>query len=174
MTCAVTLCLDAPSARRIETLWRALADLGIADDRLRLGYRPHVTLALYDTLDHAAVMPVIARLAAGRAAMEVGFSGLDTFPGASATLWAAPVADSALQDLHGALHETLEIQGDPLTRPGAWVPHCTLAGGLSGPALEAALAALSTIWQPFTGRFDRLHLVRFPPVDILLEAPLGA
>jgi hypothetical protein len=65
---------------------------------------------------------------------------------------------------------------DPHYRPGAWVPHVTLAkgGGAGAPgwmgrALEV-LAPLCPALRP--GRAERLDLVHFRPVTVLQSHPL--
>jgi hypothetical protein len=46
MPYAVSLCLDAASARRIEAMWQVLGERGLSDHMLRLQYQPHLTLGL--------------------------------------------------------------------------------------------------------------------------------
>ena len=46
MPFAITLPLDTDAARRVIACWEALAQAGLSDDSLRLGYPPHVTLAI--------------------------------------------------------------------------------------------------------------------------------
>ncbi len=43
MPLAMTLRLDDAAAASVVAMWRALAESGVDDDCLRLGYPPHVT-----------------------------------------------------------------------------------------------------------------------------------
>jgi hypothetical protein len=47
MPLAAALRLDDAAAAPVSALWRALAEAGVDDDCLRLGYPPHVTLAVW-------------------------------------------------------------------------------------------------------------------------------
>jgi hypothetical protein len=51
MAYAVALLFNAELSKAIGTCWRRLADAGLSRSMLDLGYEPHVTLAVYDTLD---------------------------------------------------------------------------------------------------------------------------
>jgi 2'-5' RNA ligase len=170
MPLAVTLCLDAASAARVEAMWRALAEAG-ADDALRLGYRPHLTLAVLPE-EGAVEAAGDAMRQAARAwgALPVVLASLGIFPGPAPVLFAAPVPSPALLDRHRALCGLLPAGIDPHYRPGAWVPHVTLARDVAGRLLDIARAA----WDgPVAGRLDRVELVRFPPVAVLESLELA-
>ncbi len=160
MPYAITLCLDDPAP--IQAMLDLLAAEGIADDVLRLGYHPHVTLGLYP--DDAEESALQARLGALRGpAVELVVPALGVFPGAPSVLYAAPCPSAALLALHAAcasLH--------PHYRPGSWMPHITLseAVGDIGPALAA--------WRPFRTLCSTVELVRFRPVEILAARTLEA
>ena len=63
MAYAVTLCLDDSAARGIADVWQRLADAGISDSMVTLGYRPHLTLAIADRADPAATVAVLKEFA---------------------------------------------------------------------------------------------------------------
>jgi hypothetical protein len=50
------------------------------------------------------------------------------------------------------------------------VPHVTLAKDLTQPA--AAMVALDPLLPPFDGLLDRIEVVRFRPVEILMSHQL--
>lgn len=173
MPLAVALRLDDAAAAPIAAMWRALADSGVDDGCLRLGYPPHVTLAVWP--DGAAVGPLdaaVARFGAEWGASPVEFAGFGVFPGAPAVVWAAPVVTGALLARQAAL--VAAVPGAPPEahwRPGCWVPHTTLG---RADALGRAMGVLAPFWPgPFSGRLDRLELVRFPPVAVLRSLSLG-
>lgn len=169
MAYAVTLPLNEQAAKIIQDIWRNLAAAGLADGVPR--YAPHVTLAVYDTLDPHAAAAVIKRIAANTAPLPVSLGALGVFPAEKSVLWAAPAPSAALLALHEDLHGAQPAECLAYYLPGAWVPHCTLAGELTPAALGAALAMLAPAWQTVSGCFERLELVRFPPVEVLLAAP---
>ncbi|EFH09373.1 2'-5' RNA ligase family protein [Teichococcus cervicalis] len=180
MPYAVTLPLDDDAADAVRQLWLALAEQAGADDMLRLGYPPHLTLAvLPDTAPATALAEAVSGLAEHWTGLGVTLAGLGVFPGAPPVVWAAPVVTPPLLARHAALHAALRAaRPDCLVhehyRPGAWVPHVTLSqrsGGAAGPLVEAAGSA----WRgPIRAICRRLELVRFPPVAVLRSEPLAA
>jgi 2'-5' RNA ligase len=158
MPYAVTLRLDEAAAAHLCRLQAALA----ADDLI--DYAPHLTLAVYPDDSSIDDEPrAVERLVARWPPVAVEFAALGLFPGAS-VLWVAPVVTAELLRRHAELLAALPTT-HPLYRPGAWVPHVTLAQDLIDPA--AAIAALVPVWQPFSGRLDRVEIVRFTPVEVL-------
>ena len=169
MPYAVVLCLDDDASARVERLWRALAEQAGDDDALRLGYPPHLTLAVLDEAAPAdRVEEAAFRLARGWDALPVTLAGLGVFPGSPPVVWAAPVVTERLLARHAALQAALApLPVHPHYRPGAWVPHVTLSQqgqSTAGRAVEVA----ASVWDgPIGGRLDRIDLVRFHPVMVL-------
>ncbi len=128
MPLAVTLRLDDAAAAPILAMWRALAEGGVDDGCLRLGYPPHVTLAVWP--EEAPVEPLAAavgRFGAEWGALPVALAGFGVFPGAPAVLWAAPVVTGALLARHAALVAAVpDTPCHPHYQPGRWMLHVTL------------------------------------------------
>lgn len=167
MPLAITLRLDPVSATSIEDIWQTLATEDIDVEPDRLGYAPHITLAIYpDNVPLDALQTAIAKVTAGRRALPVTLSGIGIFPGPSSILWAAPVVTRDLLALHAALAEALP--GLPVHRyyrSDAWVPHVTLTAPIPNPA--SALRTLLPPWRPISGALIQADLVRFPPIGVL-------
>jgi 2'-5' RNA ligase len=170
MPYAITLRLDALAERRIRRLWDALARRGISASMPRLGYRPHVTLGVYDAMAPEAVAPLLAEFARKCLPLATDFTGLRSFPGSAPVLWAEPAPSTGLRAAHSLLHDVVGADCHEHYRPGSWIPHCTLAQGLDQDGLRAATAALQPLWEDFPARFDGLDLVAFSPVEILWES----
>jgi 2'-5' RNA ligase len=167
MPYAVTLCLDVATDRVVTRLIRALAESGIDDDRLTLGYGAHVTLAIFDDSAPVAVIDAAMRAcAADWSRLPVSLAGFGVFPAARSAVFVRPAASATLLGWQAHLHEALaDLPGDPHYLPSDWVPHVTL-GSAADPA--AALAVLTPLWRgPIAARFTHADLVRFRPVDIL-------
>ena len=176
MPLAVTLCLDPAAAGRVERLWQALFDRLGEDDTRSLGYRPHVTLAILP--DSAPLAPLDAAVrilaTAAEAAIPITLSGLAVFPGTPPVLWAAPAPTRRLLALHARLLAALDtLPVHPHYRPGAWVPHVTLAKNSRADAHALLQAALPAWDGPVHGLLDRIDLVRFRPVEVLHSEALG-
>ena len=170
---AVTLRIDADAAAPIEAMWRALADRGLHDDGLRLGYKPHITLTVHpDGVNEAHLRGAVRHCADGWDAMALRVAAFGVFAAPVPVLYLAPVVTPALLLRQQVLAEALsDLPFDPHYRPGAWVPHVTLAKG--GPAAEPgwmgrAIDCLAPLWSDLRpGWSDRLDIVHFRPVSIL-------
>lgn len=172
MPYAVALCLDVATDHVVSGLIRALAENGIDDDRLALGYRAHVTLAIFDDTAPVDVIDTALRTrAADWSCLKVSLTGFGMFPAARSVVFVQPAASATLRTWQAELHTALAaLSGDPHYTPQAWVPHITL-GSAADPA--AALAVLTPLWcGPVAAQFTHADLVRFRPVDILRRIPL--
>jgi 2'-5' RNA ligase len=171
---AVTLCLDAASAARVEDMCGVLAMRGISDYAARLGYRPHVTLVHGENIETAAAVSVLRDFAAALERLSVRLNAVSVFPGDTSVLWLDLADDPALHEAQAALHKAISplLNGEIYSAPGTWIPHVTLAEGLSETAFSAAKEALLPSFMPITAELDRLELVRFPPVHVEWGAPL--
>ena len=146
MPLAVTLRLDDAAAAPIAAMWRALAEGGVDDDCLRLGYPPHITLAVWpDEAPVGLLAAAVGRFGAEWDALPVALAGFGVFPGAPAVVWAVPVATETLLARQTAL--VAAVTGAPCHehyRPGRWVPHVTL-GQTDAPG--RALEVLASLWR---------------------------
>lgn len=167
MPYAITLRFDEATAPPVTAMWRGLAARGASDDAARLGYAPHITLAvLPDTADTARLLDAASDLARQAGPLDLSFPGVGFFPGTPAVMFLAPAPTRALLAWHDALLTRLAGETiDPHYQPGHWVPHVTLAKDLTHPA--AAFAVLDPWPLPVAARLDRLEVVRFRPVHVL-------
>src|SRR5580658_3626193 len=122
---AVTLMLDAESARSVVAMWETLAARGISEEAIQLGYPPHLTLAVFsDAADPARLLDAARDCAARWHMLPVQLTSLDIFPGKPAVIFLAPVVTPALLAAHADLLNSLDNQpADPHYRSGHWVPH---------------------------------------------------
>jgi 2'-5' RNA ligase len=168
MPYAITLGLDATAAPRVEAIWRTLASHAISEDAIQLGYPPHLTLAVFsDEADPARLSAAIRNIMT-QPRLSITLNSLGLFPGTPATLFLAPVVTSALLAMHSEV--VTPLAGEPIEphyQPGHWVPHVTLAKDLAQPA--AAMAALDLSALPMNAALDRVDVVRFRPVEVLVS-----
>ena len=172
MPFAVTLRLDPSAGARVSKLWDGLADAGLSDLRT-LAYAPHITLAV---LSEGApdLAGQVATVAAGWNRLAVRFAGFGVFPGPPAVLWLAPVPDASLLACQRALCDRLPgKQLHPHYRPGAWVPHVTLAEDLTAAGLAEAMMCLAGGWASFEARLEQVDVVQFRPVSVLWHGRLA-
>ena len=155
MSYAIELALDAAAAAAIRHLWRELDDAGITY-MARSGARPHVSLGVWETVDPSTAEAALTRFASETAPLPLTFASIGLFPGVAVFL--AATVTSELLDLHARVHNrSADIGAAPWdhSRPGVWVPHCTLATDLAKDQFE-------------------IGLVEFRPVKQLVSRLLGA
>ncbi|WP_315836702.1 2'-5' RNA ligase family protein [Bradyrhizobium prioriisuperbiae] len=129
-----------------------------------LGYPPHVTLAVYDTLDRDAALIALDCVFAGRPALDFALTLLETFGAESGVLYAALAVSDELQQLQSEV--VTAITGDCRLHYQSqhWTPHCTMATGLSAAKLDATQRLLQQYWQSRPGVFQAAELIEFVPV----------
>jgi 2'-5' RNA ligase len=167
MPYAITLRLDAKAASCVVAMWEELAARGVSDDAIRLGYPPHLTLAvLPDGTDESRLLTTTRQIAARWQALLVSFASIGLFPGERATLFLAPVVTPELLGRHAALLSSLACEiVDSYYRAGHWVPHVTLASDLAYPI--AAVAMPGPLRLPIAAVLNTLEVLRFRPVQVL-------
>lgn len=157
MVQAVELTFDRPTDERVRAEWRALREAGLPSlaDHTGTTNRPHVTLHVRDELDADAeerlglVVPLLP--------LELWVDGLVLFH--ARRRWVVcrqVVVDRSLLDLHDAVASAVGGGGSPLTLPGRWVPHVTLARGVRDEQLPAVLGLLADA-PSYAGRALRLR-----------------
>ncbi|MGH7050443.1 MAG: 2'-5' RNA ligase family protein [Acetobacteraceae bacterium] len=173
MPFAVTLVLDSATAGRLAAMRRQIAEQIASADPGQSEYAPHITLGVHpDDAPIDDVQRALQKLAAEWKPLPLSFCGFGIFPGPPPTLRAAPVVTSSLLARHVELRAALsEVTPHEHFESDAWVPHVTVSATLSDPA--EALRVLLAMWRPLSGQLERLHLVHFPPVEVLRSHTLS-
>ena len=138
--------------------------------------RPHISLAIAEFLDVEPVIPLLREIATAHAPIQFAMTSMGFFPGAKRVIFLAPVVTPALLDLHRAVDERFARHAtriDGNYRPPKWVPHCTLAMGLTSEQVRPAIDGFASQAMPLEGRFEQLELVEFVPVRVIETFALG-
>jgi 2'-5' RNA ligase len=171
MAYAVTLRFDDDAAARVRGLWDTLSAAGFANHAARLGYEPHLTLALLD--DAPRLGEIVSTISADWRAMPLSLSAVAAFPAVPATLWLAPTITAPLLKLHAALCSALPLV-HPHYQPGAWIPHVTLADDVASDAVGKGINLIAERFHPFTATLDRVDVLSFRPISLLWHTRLAA
>jgi 2'-5' RNA ligase len=174
MPYAVELALDPVSAAAVRRVWREMDDAGI-ESVARSGARPHVSLGIWEALDHERAAAALERFGAETRPIPLTFSSVGLFPGAAVFL--APTVTAELLELHAGLHRRFGSLGQGAWdhyRTGHWVPHCTLAMDLEAGRCDRALTIAGRAPLPLPSRLVEVGIVEFRPVRQLVSYPLGA
>jgi 2'-5' RNA ligase len=144
MAHALELFFDPDSEAKVSRVWGRLEAAGLPSlaTRTHRRHRPHVTLAVAERIEAIRLEDARDRLAATH--LDVTLHSPAVFQ-RSGVLYLSVVPTLALLRLHQQVHAAL---ADSLVAPwaayavGAWVPHCTLAQGLTREQLARGIDLL--------------------------------
>ncbi|MBI1734224.1 MAG: 2'-5' RNA ligase family protein [Candidatus Rokubacteria bacterium] len=174
MPYALELELDGGAGAAVRDLWRALSEVGVTW-MAQSGAAPHVSLAIWETIDRPRFEVELARFAAETGPIGISFDGVGTFPGG--TVFLRPTPNRALDALQRHVHARFAALGAgpwDYYLPETWIPHCTLAMDVPPGRVSEALAVAADAPLPITGRLEFVGIVEFRPVRVLARYPLGA
>jgi 2'-5' RNA ligase len=172
VTLATTLRFDDDLSGRVAALWVTLAETGLADDRIRLDYAPHITMGLYgDDVEIDTVARAVSAVGRGVRSFTVVLSHVGVFPGPRPVVFLAPVVCEPLLAIHRDMQAALS-SAEPHAHyaAGNWAPHVTIADAPRSPA--SVVDAASALTFPLRGRVVGIDGVRFPPVAVEFSAAL--
>lgn len=134
-------------------------------------YPPHLTLAIYDEISREELFAGFDAAIGCLDSLSVRFTSLGYFNTPyGIILWAAPEAPQAVLNAHTKIHSTVDPNlCRPNYRPGAWVPHCSLATSISKDREDEAVTIAERGIEPFDVTFDAADCASFMPVQILKE-----
>jgi len=172
---AIHAFFDQPTETAIKTMWKELADSGVAPYLYQSANRPHLTLAIYDTLDSQAGEARLHDLAGANLVLPVVFPSLGMFTRPMSAVFLAPRVDIALLELHAQVHQVFKdiVTGaDDYYLPGKWVPHCALALELDKATAIKVIEKAIQMPLPLVGRIIELGAIEARPVRHLFGFPL--
>ena len=167
---AVELYFDRETTDKLTALGQKVYTACGGADLTGLGFRPHISLAGYTTLDVEALLPVLEDFSGRTRFFSVKLDAVGLFPGPMGVVYLAPVVTQHLLGIHKGFHQRAEAAGqvsDPYYRVGNWIPHCTIAQELSPEGLAEAVRVCAQ-----SAVFDRhflfeMGLIEHRPVRIL-------
>lgn len=156
MVAALALLLDETADTAVRGLRGRLDEAGTPTTT----GRPHVTLAVAGAIPAPARRALRAELKS-LAIPDLWLYTLGTFPDSDNVLLLNAVVDTELLAVHSAVHDVLAGRTrapEAHYMPGAWIPHCTLARGVSPAQLAAGFAVLHPI-MPIHARISDIGIV---------------
>jgi 2'-5' RNA ligase len=160
MSLSVCLLLDDRSDRAVRLLWRRLEDAGLTTLLTHTHGRhvPHLTLASLLAYDLEAVRAALVDLPA-REPSDLHLDALGMFR--RSRCWLGPAASGDLVARQQVVVAAVETTGATLHRnyrPGAWMPHLTLAPRLMLADLPVVARHTFEV-LPLTATLDRAALI---------------
>jgi 2'-5' RNA ligase len=164
MAFAVSLLFDPETAAAISARWDLLAATGVSRSMLDLGYKPHVTLAVYDELIVDRMIAALDGVFEHVDQLAVTLTDVTTFGSGSGVCYAALAPSPELMRLHATILGAIGEGCRPHYKAGSWTPHCTLATDIPDADMGNVKAILDRDWRPLVGQFETAELVEFAPV----------
>ena len=159
MAYAVELYLDANIEGIMRGVWKSLAEAGISSSMLGEGFYPHITLGIANQLDSEGLWPALSTLAVRTCTFPILFSHIGVFANIESVVFFGATVTRPLLDLHEAFHQIF----DPFAqdqweyyRTGLWVPHCTVAFGLTPAGVAEAVSICMQTQLPLYAEVDGL------------------
>jgi 2'-5' RNA ligase len=159
MSLFVALTLEPAADLAVRRIWNALAETGINRAMLDSNCPPHVTLGDGLPTDRDALVDQLADFAASATPFPLVLSSVGSFSTAGGVLFYGVTVTRPLLELHAAFDRLFAHhvrRPNAYYRVGTWVPHCTLAMGLSAEQHAAALAVARSLSLPLVSRIAEL------------------
>lgn len=175
MAYAVEMFFDRPSDSRIRAVWNEVAV--IATPLMpRSSVRPHVSLAVCESVDVPAARQFLDRFASSTPSFPISLSAFGMFPGAEGVAFLAPKVTSDLLALHASFFTEFSALANGCWEhysPAQWVPHCTLAANLLPQQIAPVLEICRAIPLPLACTVSGVCLVECRPSQELYATSLA-
>ena len=165
------------TAETIMSLWDQASAFEDFPSMRAQNYPPHITFAIYESpaASEQLAIAIMAKIAEGKTAIELGFDRIRTFDGPPLVLWADPEPKTALREIHDQIHAAIDpALCHPHYRPGSWVPHCTLAMRSRADRRTDARTFAKAFRGGLRVVFDVIDCVRLEPLQVVAESRLRA
>ncbi|HXI83631.1 MAG TPA: 2'-5' RNA ligase family protein [Verrucomicrobiae bacterium] len=176
MPFAVEMFCDESADKRVREIWNDLAQAKLTSSMIDGGYRPHVTLGVFEGYTSPQFENELRLFAEKRGVFSIKFDYLGVFPRPEGVVYFGAVVTGQLLSVHGEFtrHFAPLMMGiRPYYLPGNWVPHCTLAYGLSMATIPSAVEVCSRSMLPIIAQVKEIGLVEIPKHREVLMCELG-
>ena len=168
MPFVVELYFDPSTEARIRDIWKAIGDAGISDSMPKGGYRPHVSLGVCDHLESNAFERELSNFAASVAPFRLSFLNIGIFATSEGVVFLCVTVTEGLLSVHAAFHKIFKkyaAEQREYYAVGQWVPHCTLAFGLSEAQIVEAVTVCQQIDLPISAEVKEIGVVEVSPTN---------
>lgn len=171
MPYAVELLFDKETEEYIYGIWDILHRTGLNRYMIESGGKPHITLAIYDTVNYPLFEERVELFLKDMEGFPLRFSSFGMFPGGRGTVFIAPTVTSHLLDVHSRFHRVFKDY-DGLAweyyRPGVWVPHCTVSTDTGHQTAIEVFNIVNETFQGMTAQVNAVAIVKFRPIEHML------
>jgi hypothetical protein len=166
MGVAVELYFDTASEQQLRQLQDRLTSHSIPPILAQLGFRPHVSLAGFATTAPEPVIPLVRAFAQSGHPFAITFTHIGVFPTAEGVVFLAPTLTHQLARLHHGFHQQLAqraLMADRYYQVDQWVPHCTIATGLTPRQIATAIQVLAQEFRPLQVQCTAIGVITYRP-----------
>jgi 2'-5' RNA ligase len=174
MPFAIELLFDPQAEKAVRHFGNILEKNHIPSTLTPAGAGPHLSIAGFKAKRKAPLQTLLKKTSGQTIRFSFQFSGVGVFK-AEGVLFLKPVITPKLLKIHAQLHDAIKdkVGGDNVHYfPKSWIPHCTLAMGLTSAQLKKAVKLLKGLKPRVKGVYRRLALVEFYPVKEVFSFPL--
>lgn len=165
MAIGVSLWFDADLETRVRDLWRALSEAGIDSPLFDGRYRPHITLGVWEAVQHQDLQEAIHPRVRDWRKFGVEFRSIGLLPEGDGVVFLQPLVTDALLAIQREafmIASTLGVPTLPYYAPGCWIPHCTMAWHVSRDRILKAADLLLADALPLKGTATAVGIVDTP------------
>jgi 2'-5' RNA ligase len=165
MAIAASLWFDSPLEATIRAAWSEIARREISKLLHESRYRPHLTLGVWEPLDHDALARQISTSLRGAPSFEIVLGAIGGFTGEHGVVFLQPGTTPELVRLREHVHEAAARLGARSVSwypQGPWFPHVTIAWRLSREAQLQAIECLQGLELPLRGLGVAVGIVDTP------------
>ena len=162
MPFVVELYFNPSTEERIRGAWKAIDEAGISDSMPKGGYRPHISLGVCDHFETNSLAQELSIFAASVAPFRLSFPNIGIFCTSEGVVYLGATATAQLLNVHTAFHEIFKKHAKEQREyytVGRWVPHCTLAFGLSERQIAEIVTVCRQIDLPVSTEVKEIGLV---------------
>ena len=168
MPFVVELYFDATTEAQIRDAWKAIDEAGISDSMPKGGYRPHISLAVSNRLELNTFTQELSTFATSVAPFRLSFPNIGIFSTSEGVIYLGATVTEQLLDIHERFHKIFKKYAQEQREyytVGRWVPHCTLAFGLSEHQIAEAVTVCRQISLPVSTEVKQIGVVEISPMD---------
>ena len=168
MSYVFELTFDSATETAIRAIWQRIADAGLPSSLDAAGYRPHISVGVYDVdrFDVDACYQRAAAYARTVSPFPLHLSHVGVFVNWENVVFLGVTPTAALLARHQEVLGLCRGQQEHLRHyyaPGLWTPHVTLSFNLTRAQARAILASAWEMGLPLSGVVQALHLVEVTP-----------
>ena len=168
MPFVVELYFDPATEASIRDAWKVIDEAGISDSMPKGGYRPHVSLGVCDYLETDSLAQELSIFATSVTPFRLAFPNIGVFSTSEGVVFLGVTVTEELLSVHAAFHEILKKHAEDQREyytVGQWVPHCTLAFGLSEHQIAETVTICRQIVLPASTEVREIGVVEVSPTS---------